>query len=254
MRFITAITLGLLSMSAFAESPLRSDKMKNDICFAVERDIEREDSATRFDHRACKAGEFIIVNSTRDPRTNATTLMQVRYTFTMGQLAVKGHAQMAASQRPDDNGRMVQTWGVRSTRTTLNDSRDIVARIQEELNREDNEIDTGNGGDYGMSKIPGYTVAKAKRDITRGRPNTRGGCQYETEDGIDYVLRDYTFNRGIENSNLPSLLNTAKAQGKIKGAVMRTYSDGESEYCSHYDYIIIFSDDSVLSLSYDGTT
>lgn len=254
MRNLT-LTLGLLaSFSALAESPLRSTKMKTDICSAVETDVVRSDRATRFDQRACLAGEFMIINSTRDPRTNATTLMQIRYRFTMGQLSVSGHAQMAASQKPDDTGRMVQTWNVRSTRTILNDSRDIVARIQEELSREDNEIDTGNGGDYGIRKIPGYTVAKAKRDITRERPNTRGGCQYETEDGIDYVLRDSTFNRGIENSNLPALLDTAKAQGKIKGAVMRTFSDGESEYCSHYHYIIIFSDDSVLNFSYDGTT
>lgn len=254
MRNLT-LTLGLLaSFSALAESPLRSTKMKTDICSAVETDVVRSDRATRFDQRACLAGEFMIINSTRDPRTNATTLMQIRYRFTMGQLSVSGHAQMAASQKPDDTGRMVQTWNVRSTRTILNDSRDIVARIQEELRREDNEIDTGNGGDYGIRKIPGYTVAKAKRDLERSLPSESDGCQYETYDGIDYVLRDRIFGEAVGQSNLPSLLDTAKARGKIKGAVMREFTDGESESCSHWEYIIIFSDDNVLSLSFDGTT
>lgn len=254
MNLKISLALGLLiSTTIYADNTLRSEPLKKSICSNVESDLYRYDDAISFDLNSCTKGSFVIAGSTRDPRTNIVTLMKINYSFKLGQIAVTGNAQLAASSMPDNNGRMTTTWTVRSTQSSFKDPRDIVQMIREELDlASDNDRIDMHNGDFDIASRPGFGLREARRNLSQALEN--GSCKYETTSGIDYVLGDFYLNEGIGRSKLPDLLRRAKAQKKIKAAVMREYEDGESEYCSHYYYYIIFTDGTVLNFNMDLTT
>lgn len=248
---ILAVALSLMSTAALADNTLRSATIKKSLCGSIE--VELYDQVEPFSQTKCQAGTFTIARSVRDTRTNAVTLMDINYSMTMLSVTINGKAQVAAAFAPDRNGQMVQTWNTRSTASTVTTNGDIIAAITATVNSEDIEIDVHNG-DYSIGKRAGYTAAKARKDLeTSLENNPESSCVYETYEGVDSTLGDYTF-KEVVPSVLMRQLEQASRQKKIKAALHRVYEDGESEYCSYYYYTIIFTDGTVLDINVDQTT
>ena len=181
--------------------------------------------------------------------------MDINYTMTMASVSISGKAQVAAMSAPDRNGRMVQTWTTRATQSTVTAVGDIIQAITATVNDDEVVIDVHNG-DYDISKRPGYTLAKARKDLETSLSNDpESSCKYETYEGVESTLTDSTLVEVIgDSSTLKRQLDQAARQNKIKAALHRIYEDGESENCSHYYYTIIFTDGTVLNINVDQTT
>jgi len=255
-NMVLAMALSLTSLTALADNTLRSAAIKKSLCNSISSELYGE--VDPFSMSKCEAGAFTIARSVRDPRTNAVTLMDVNYTMKMLNVNISGKAQVAAVSTPDSNGRMVQSWSTRSTKSTVTMTGDIISAITATVNSEDVEIDVHNGG-YTIGKRPGYTAAKARKDLEASLANSNpdeeysSGCVYETYEGVESTLTDHTFTQVVP-SVLLRQLEQASRQKKIKAALHRIYEDGESEYCSNYNYIIIFTDGTVLDIDVDQTT
>jgi hypothetical protein len=248
-KLLAAMTLSVVSFSALANNTLRSAAIKKSICDSVEYKVD--DQVPAFSTTKCLGGTFNITRSVRDPRTNTVTIMDVSFNLAMNPYTITGNARLNALLRPDETGRMVQTWAVQNTQASVVVSGDIMTSLNA-LFAQDGEplFDIGNG-DYTYEKIPGYTLARAKKDLEERLEND--SCEYETSVGTDYVLEALSdYDRSAPEVMV--LLEQASKSKKIKGAVAREYSDGESEYCSHYYYTIIFTDGTVLAINIDQTT
>ncbi|MCE3014206.1 MAG: hypothetical protein LW878_14200, partial [Proteobacteria bacterium] len=113
------------------------------------------------------------------------------------------------------------------------------------------DYNMGNG-DLTIESKPGFGLREARKELTQMLEN--GSCKYETYSGIDSSFSDWAFKENLRSTKLGTLLQMANKQGKLKAAVHRIYADGESEYCSHYYYIFIFTDSTVLYVLIDQTT
>ncbi len=250
-NLLLTMALTLTSVGAFADNTLRSAAIKKSLCNSIE--VELYDQVEPFSMSKCEAGTFTIARSVRDPRSNTVTLMDIAYSMSMLNVSISGKAQVAAVSTPDRNGRMVQSWNTRSTKSTVSVTGDIIAAITATVNSEDVEIDIHNG-DYSIEKRPGYTAAKARKDLAESlSSDPESSCKYETYEGVESTLTDYTFTQVVP-SVLMRQLEQASRQKKIKAALHRIYEDGESEYCSNYNYILIFTDGTVLDIRVDQTT
>lgn len=251
-KLALAITLSLTSLAALADNTLRSKAIKESVCTAIEYKVDSE--VHSFSTTQCLAGKFLIARTITDPRTNTVTLMDINFTVAMAPYEIAGTARVSALLRPDANGRLVQSWVTQNTTAKVTITGDIMAALKALFTADRYDLFSTHNGDYSLSTMPGYTVAKAKKDLAESLSNDPdSSCRYETYEGTDSVVGDLLREDGT-NEDVTTLLEQALKTKKIKGAVSRSYEDGESEYCSHYYYTIIFTDGSVLFVNYDRTT
>lgn len=249
MKSLLFLGLVFFSIKSYASQELNSKDIKTKICNSLKYEISDLDETIKFNQSLCLKSKMTITTTSRDPRINEVTLMSIKYDMNLGKVKVSGDAVVITNFTPGTNGELQKTWAVRSTKSTLSDTRNIVEMIKEEIQVGD--YDYGNG-DLFIENKPGYGLREARKDLTKRLQN--GSCKYVTFSGIESTLRDWAFDRMVSQKKLGSLLKMANDQGKIKAAVHRIYDDGESEYCSHYYYIFIFSDSTVLNILIDQTT
>lgn len=249
---LMAMSLSLASMSALADNTLRSKAIKENVCTSIELRVDSE--VHSFSTTQCVAGKFLITRTVKDPRTNTVTLMDVSFDIPMAPYAITGTARVSALLRPDATGRLVQTWVTQNTTAKVSVTGDVMVALRALFAGDRYDLFSTHNGDYSLSTIPGYTVAKAKKDLAKTLSNDPdSSCRYSTYEGVESVVGDLLREDGTDEE-VSTLLEQAMKNKKIKGAVTRGYEDGESEYCSHYYYTIIFTDGSVLSVNYDRTT
>ena len=247
-----AVSLSLMSLTALADNTLRSKAIKESVCQAIEYKVDSE--ITAFSTTQCLAGKFLIARSITDSRTNTVTMMDINFTVAMAPYEIAGTARVSALLRPDNTGRMVQSWVTQTTTAKVTVTGDIMVSFKALFANDRYDLFSTHNGDYSLDTLPGYTVAKAKKALAESLSNDPdSSCRYETYEGVDSVVGDLLKEEGT-NDDVSTLLAQLQKNKKIKGAVSRVYEDGESEYCSHFYYTIIFTDGSVLFVNYDRTT
>jgi hypothetical protein len=247
-----ATILSLTSLTALADNTLRSKAIKESVCVAIENKVDLE--VPSFSSTQCLAGKFLIARTITDPRTNTVTMMDINFTVTMAPYEIAGTTRVAALLRPDTTGRMVQSWLTQNTTAKVTVTGDIMASLKALFAADRYDLFSTHNGDYSLDTLPGYTVAKAKKALAESLSNDPdSSCKYSTYEGVESVVGDLLKEDGT-NEDVSTLLTQLMKNKKIKGAVTRGYEDGESEYCSHYYYTIIFTDGSVLFVNYDRTT
>jgi len=249
MKSLISILALTFSLPLMAQEPLKSKDLKSKICDRVKDELSYRDETIRFDFKACTSSPMFIISTARDPRLNEVTLMNIDYDIQQNMVSLKGKSVLVASFSPDSNGSLVKTWSVKSVSSTISDTRNVIELIKEEIRI--GEYNMGNG-DLSIENKPGFGLREARKELTQMLEN--GSCKYATYSGIDSTMTDWAYKEMIRDTKLGTLLKMAKDQGKLKAAVHRIYEDGESEYCSHYYYIFIFSDSTVLYLLIDQTT
>lgn len=249
MKSLLFLGLVFFSVESSASQELNSKDIKTKICNSLKYEISDLDETIKFNQSLCLKSMMTISATSRDPRINEVTLMSIKYDMNLAEVKVTGEAVVVTNFTPGPNGELQKTWAVRSTKSTLSDTRNIVEMIKEEIQIGDYNI--GNG-DLSIENKPGYGLREARKDLTKWLEN--GSCKYVTYSGVDSSLTDWAFKEMVSGTTLGTLLIMAKDQGKIKAAVHRIYDEGESEYCSHYYYIFIFNDSTVLNILIDQTT
>lgn len=251
-NLLLAVSLSLTSLSALADNTLRSKAIKESVCSAIEFKVDSE--VPSFSTTLCLAGKFTIARTISDPRTNTVTMMDINFTVAMAPYEITGTARTSALLRPDASGRMIQSWVTQNTTAKVSVTGDIMASLKALFAADRYDLFSTHNGDYSLVAMPGLTVAKAKKDLAESLSNDpESDCKYATYEGVDSVVGDLLKEDGT-NEDVATLIEQAAKNKKIKGAVTRGYEDGESEYCSHYYYTIIFTDGSVLFVNYDRTT
>jgi hypothetical protein len=244
-----SIGLLLFSSLCFAAQELKSKDIKNKICTRLEQEVTLRDETVVFETKKCQASAMNIIASQRDPRLNEVTMMTIQYNFDLKDLNVSGQSIVITTFTPGLNGELTKTWSVRSVQSTLSDKRNVIEMIKEEVQVGDYNMGNGN---MSVESKPGFGLREARKELTQMLEN--GSCKYETYSGIDSTFSDWAFKENLRSTKLGTLLQMANKQGKLKAAVHRIYADGESEYCSHYYYIFIFTDSTVLYILIDQTT
>lgn len=244
-----AFALMLSSSMSFAAQELKSKDIKTKICSRLDQELEQRDETIKFDSALCLASRMTIVSSQRDSRLNEVTMMTIDYKVDLKELRVSGNAVVVTTFTPGVSGELTKTWSVRSIQSNLSDNRDVIAMIKEEVSVGDYNM--GNG-DLSVATKPGFGLREARKELTQMLES--GSCKYETYSGIDSTMSDWAYRELVRSTKLGTLIQMANQQGKLKAAVHRIYSEGESEYCSHYYYIFIFTDSTVLYLLIDQTT
>lgn len=244
-----SIGLLLFSSLSFAAQELKSKDIKNKICARLQQELTLRDDTIVFEAKKCQASVMNIVSSQRDPRLNEVTMMTIQYNFDLKDLNVSGPSVVVTTFTPGLNGELTKSWSVRSVQPTLSDKRNVIEMIKEEVQVGDYNMGNGN---LTIANKPGFGLREARKELTQMLEN--GSCKYETYSGIDSSFSDWAFKENVRSSKLGTLLQMANKQGKLKAAVHRIYADGESEYCSHYYYIFIFNDSTVLYILIDQTT
>jgi len=239
----------LYSSVTFASQELKSRDIKNKICESLKQETSLRDETINFDSKQCQNSIMKIVSSQRDSRLNEVTVMTVEYNFDLKDLNISGKSIVVTNFTPGLNGELTKSWLVRSVDSTLSDKRNVIEMIKEEVRIGDYNM--GNG-DLTIENKPGFGLRQARSELTQMLEN--GSCKYETYSGIDSTFSDWSFKEMIRSTKLGTLIQMAHKQGKLKAAVHRIYADGESEYCSHYYYIFIFNDSTVLYILIDQTT
>ncbi len=247
-----AVSLSLMSLSALADNTLRSKAIKESVCQAIEYKVDSE--ITAFSTTQCLAGKFLIARTITDSRTNTVTMMDINFTVAIAPYEIKGTARVSALLRPDTTGRMVQSWVTQNTTANVTVTGDIMVSLKALFANDRYDLFSTHNGDYGLYAEPGYTLAKARKDLTDSLSNDPdSSCVYSSYEGVESVVGDLIEEDGT-NADVVKLLGQAMKNKKIKGAVARGYEDGETEYCSHQYYRIIFTDGSVLYVNFDRTT
>ncbi len=249
MKCLVAFGLILFSSLSFGSQELKSKDIKNKICSRISQELTDNDETINFEIKSCVSSLMTIISSFRDSRLNEVTMMTIQYNFSLQDLSVTGQSVVVTNLTPGLNGELTKTWVVRSVDSKISDNRNIIEMIKEEVRVGDYSV--GNG-DISTQSKPNFGLREARKELTEMLEN--GSCKYATYSGIESTLSDWGFKEMIRGTKLGTLISMAKDQGKLKTAVHRIYDEGESEYCSHFYYIFIFNDSTVLYILIDQTT
>jgi hypothetical protein len=253
MHFFATALIALLGLQALAASPgksseLRSAELRRLICddLTVElNDMDKYFYSGELDVDACvEDGQFTITDSVYDQGLKTTTLMKITFSAPLAPFVAAGTASLALKLETDSKGRVSKSWIARDLDYEAADQRSVAEVI--EYLFDETEVDTRNG-DYG-SKMSERTPTVREIEQTLEELLENGSddensedystCSYSNTTNPQYTLRDL-----VEYApDLGRYLERLFVEGLVEHAVVRSYEDGESEYCSHYYFEIYLKD------------
>jgi len=253
MKQVVLMTM-ILSLSAFGAKSLKSKEVKGRICSELESFAY--DDYTKIDVAKCvKVGKFKVTKSTFNQQINKVSNLLVSFEYEENNIEFAGTIEAFRIVSFLENGSMSVRWSTRKMKVEVNDKRNWVNVFNELLDND--EINIHNGDADVRKVLKTHTEADLVKSLEESLENLgdpEGSeydfCLYETETGFDsvnYYMKDHS-------PALARLLKDLEKKGLIKGAAYRGYSDGASEYCSHYYFEILTKDNKVLYVDFDFTT
>jgi hypothetical protein len=243
MKFL--ILIALMSASAFATEPLKSEKLKQKICSGMSYEVEDVNDNFYDVQETCMKGSFNVVNKQYNEALKTVLYLKVEVAFAASEYAVTGTAELFKNITATASGQIKTSWKYQISDFDLEDKRGMEGILEDLLDWENVNYHNGDGG-FSKKTI---SYQEALKNLNSDLEESED-CQYYTvEDSRSalYHLQDhseevYEFIKGqIKKDNIEYILH-------------RGFDDGESEYCSYYYFSIMTKDGYFIYLDFDFTT
>jgi hypothetical protein len=237
---------------AHAEEPLKSSKIKLDICSEIEDELSEDISVQSFDVEKCTKGKFEVTDKTYNARLNSITRLEIKYSFTQNSIDFEGDATADRKISFNRNGGIQARWNVSEVFFDYIDSRDTLTIVNAIFDH--HEINVHNGG-YGASKVNatyGKKQMMVELESTLENSNDEDSCVFDTDTDKNWNMKtladyDLDFATWVEEQN---------SKGNIEEVISRSWTGdgGDSEYCLYNYYYILTKDNVLIYLDFDFTT
>lgn len=269
MKSILILSLVFFAGLSQAES-VKSKSIKKAICSSLESSIYDEDIALlTIDEEDCvKSGSFEVLNKTYKEFEGETYLSEIEIDYSYKPVAGVEIAALAEAVRvlTTFRGETKKSWDSNVLVYDVVDSRDKIQLIKDYMDSDEtyDDLDVGNGdhGYYttnkqGLEAIASGDKAAIEAFFAPEIDEEDNYCEAKAHNGYDISVEflDSVTSYGNYPNGLMSLVESLKADGKLVHATsVIENNDEDSENCSTYTFEFMFSDGTVVYVSYSWTT